>query len=155
MAITTCICSVTIHSRCLKSQPCSGVAPTPASFPPLSPCNYCPRQSMSSNRSIPPSFFKDELRNALEEQSFGINGFALTNWNNLEARAQVTLLENLTVDIVLSIRGFYVPSGQNEQHLPDTVFETVDSLLQNISPGYSAKLAETIVARLSSERNCS
>lgn len=58
--------------------------------------------------SSTPSFFHDELRRALAEQSFGITAYALTHWTSQEAKARVELLEDVTVEIVLSIRGFQV-----------------------------------------------
>ena len=70
--------------------------------------------SPSSRNS--PTFFRDELNRALEEQAFGIASYSLGHSTAFEASARVTLLECVDVDIMLSIRGFPV-SPRNDVSL--------------------------------------
>ena len=130
-----------------------------------------------------PTFFKDELKRALDEQTFGIEGYTLGYATAFEASARVTLLEKIEIDIVLSIRGFQVTpivlacilvllkcasdlrttqathmrtSSSSTVGVEDSlttldaepIFETVDALLQHLSPMYATKRAETLYAKL-------
>ncbi|KLO14718.1 hypothetical protein SCHPADRAFT_903005 [Schizopora paradoxa] len=115
--------------------------------------------SPSSRNS--PTFFRDELKRALEEQTFGIASYTLGHSTAFEASARVTLLEGVEVDIILSIRGFqalHSSSSSTSTSIgstsstvsvdPDAYFETVDTLLQHLSPLYAAKRTETLFAKL-------
>ncbi|KAG6843478.1 hypothetical protein H0H93_000860, partial [Arthromyces matolae] len=51
-------------------------------------------------------FYANELRSALEEQSFGINSFYLASETPYEATAVVKLLEGTDVNVVLNIQGY-------------------------------------------------
>ncbi|KAI5118703.1 hypothetical protein M0805_003359 [Coniferiporia weirii] len=118
-----------------------------------------PSEPDSPARSMPPSFFKDELARALSEQTFGIVGYSLGRSSAYEACATVVLLERIQLCISLTIRGYQVTSvsALPEGPHPPTVsadatvvFETVDALLQQCSPLYSTKRTEAIFARLMS-----
>lgn len=136
--------------------------------------------SPSSRNS--PTFFRDELKRALEEQTFGIASYTLGHSTAFEASARVALLEGVDVDIILSIRGFqvsihkrpFVPiqrvlDARSTQALhtssssastsigstgstifvdSDAYFETIDTLLQQLSPLYATKRTETLFAKL-------
>ena len=54
------------------------------------------------------SFYKEELVNALSEQSFGIASFSVGDSSSDQASASVVLLEKVKVDINVSARGFQV-----------------------------------------------
>jgi len=108
-----------------------------------------------------PNFFRDELKRALGEQTFGIASYSLGHSTAFEASARVTLLEGVDIDIMLSIRGFQalhiIPSSPSTSIDspsstisvdPDAYFETVDTLLQQLSPLYAAKRTETLFAKL-------
>lgn len=62
--------------------------------------------SPSSRNS--PTFFRDELKRALDEQSFGILGYTPRQSNAFEAIARVELLEKINLEIMVSVRGFQV-----------------------------------------------
>ena len=72
-----------------------------------------------------PPFYSDELRRALIEQVFGIEGFTIIQARTFaQASAEVTLLEGRTITISLSYSGFYVGGAIRIQ-----VYDTEISLL--------------------------
>ncbi|RDB17996.1 hypothetical protein Hypma_000834 [Hypsizygus marmoreus] len=98
----------------------------------------------------PTHFFADELRRALAEQSFGLQTFHITTTENLHAKASATLLEGDEITISLTIRGYSVESNKPTvlSNLDDTVFESVENLLQSVSPKYEMKRHERWVRKL-------
>lgn len=66
----------------------------------------------------PQNFFVDELQNSLEEQlNLGaIKSFRIVSNTNTEAIAQVALLEDQTVEVVLTGAGYQVQSKLLSSH---------------------------------------
>ena len=56
------------------------------------------------------NFYYDELQSALYEQRFGIVSGRLISHTSRDARASVSLLEGVTVEVILTTRGFEVSS---------------------------------------------
>ncbi|KIJ64631.1 hypothetical protein HYDPIDRAFT_28567 [Hydnomerulius pinastri MD-312] len=87
------------------------------------------------------SFYYDELRRALSEQSFGLARYDVARqFTPHEASACVTLLEGTTLRVSLNARGYQVDSGQ--------IFESIEDLLQSISAMYEQKRRDTLFAKL-------
>ncbi|KAH8114480.1 hypothetical protein DFH11DRAFT_1726955 [Phellopilus nigrolimitatus] len=113
-------------------------------------------KSASPTIQSPPSFFQEELKRALDEQSFGIVEYSLFGQTSAyEANASVELLERVRVYVTLSIRGFQVTGTSARSHCAastaadeNAMFETVDALLQHCSPLYSARRTEELFAKL-------
>lgn len=129
---------------------------------------------MSSSPTTPSSFFSSELKRALSEQIFGISGYKLGTSSSYEANAKVDLLEGAQMLISLSYRGFQVSqmgaftyysalinykvtsaSGPPEKLTPinphlNSVFETIEALLERCSPEYASKRAELLYSKLMS-----
>ncbi|KAF9468522.1 hypothetical protein BDZ94DRAFT_1245562 [Collybia nuda] len=98
----------------------------------------------------PRSFFVDELRRALNEQSYGIEAFSITASSSLQATASVTILEGLKFNIKLNLGGFSVDLNK---HPPitikeETTFESIEDLLRSTSPLYEKKRQEVLVRKL-------
>jgi len=72
-----------------------------------------------------------ELRRALEEEAFGIKSFSISNATPLRATACVHTLEGHDIDLELCADGYSIKSGA-----PTTLFDSLDTLLQSISPLY-------------------
>ncbi len=53
-------------------------------------------------------FYRRELAQALDEQSFGITRSEITRFSESEAEVTITLLEGQTVDVALSSTGYRV-----------------------------------------------
>lgn len=135
----------------------------------------CSPQSRNS-----PDFFREELKRALDEQTFGIVSYSLAHASSFQSNARVTLLEYVDVEVVLSIRGFQVifciftrsnvlnvclfkvisivprPCASSVSHAAqisaqganDQVYESVEAMLQTISPLYTLRRAEALYSRL-------
>ncbi|KZT23459.1 hypothetical protein NEOLEDRAFT_1096197 [Neolentinus lepideus HHB14362 ss-1] len=91
--------------------------------------------------SQPPSFYRDELRKILSEQSFGVSSFDITGYSAEDATASIRLLEDRNVTVVLTARGYQVSSSAS-------MYESIESLLQCISPMYTRKYQEVLVSKL-------
>ncbi|KAI0316490.1 hypothetical protein OF83DRAFT_1126466 [Amylostereum chailletii] len=87
------------------------------------------------------SFYASELQRALNEQTFGISSFKITQRSSLDATAGVTLLEGDQLEIILFANGY-------KQVGTDAVYETIDDLLSSLSPSYVVKRHEALVAKL-------
>jgi len=92
-----------------------------------------------SEQSEVADFYRRELAQALNEQSFGITRSEITRFSENEAEATITLLEGRTVDVVLSPAGYKVE---------ERYYETLDDLLSFSSPSYAAKRVEALMERL-------
>ncbi|KAI0669263.1 hypothetical protein C8Q78DRAFT_1042559 [Trametes maxima] len=108
----------------------------------------------STQQSTPSAFVREELERALAEQSFGISGFEVTSSSPLKAAARVDLLEGDSVLISLTSRGFQLHSPSEAPMDPDhdseAVFETIEQLLQTVSPAYESAKRNALLARLES-----
>ncbi|TFK74813.1 hypothetical protein BDN72DRAFT_892822 [Pluteus cervinus] len=98
--------------------------------------------------SAPPNFCADELQRALKEQAFGVATFAMTEATPLHAAASVTLLEECTITVSLSRAGYAVDPTTSPGMGPEAVFESLENLLQTVSPLYQRKLHSTLLQRL-------
>jgi len=78
----------------------------------------------------PSQFYIEELQKALSEQTLAICSFSIKGYSSLQATASVTLLEGNDISIKLTDRGY----ESNEQ--ADKTFETVENLLESVSPLY-------------------
>ncbi|TBU23198.1 hypothetical protein BD309DRAFT_951956 [Dichomitus squalens] len=100
------------------------------------------------------AFAHDELERALKEQSFGITSFEIVSTTPLKAAASVVLLEGPTVLVSLSNRGFQLYSPTDPPTDPDldaeAVFETIEQLLQSVSPQYDAARRSALITKLES-----
>ncbi|KAF8442958.1 hypothetical protein L210DRAFT_862160 [Boletus edulis BED1] len=89
------------------------------------------------------SFYHDELSRVLSEQSFGLTRYEVAGQSSAhEATAAVTLLEGTNINVSLNIRGYQLDDGQTH--------ESIEELLQSISPKYVQKRQELIIAKLQS-----
>jgi Protein of unknown function (DUF727) len=108
------------------------------------------------------TFLSSELQRALNEQSFGIATYTLApSASALQAIASVTLLEGRTIFITLSARGYRVrrrvrlyPSLSECRSLflcqvgNYSTYESLDALLQAVSPMYARRRQELLIRRL-------
>ncbi|KAF9221650.1 hypothetical protein BS17DRAFT_710924 [Gyrodon lividus] len=91
--------------------------------------------------STPPSFYYNELRRALSEQSFGLTRHDVARqYTAHEASAIIILLEGTTLRVSLNARGYQFDGGQ--------IFESIEELLQSASPMYLQKRRDTLLAKL-------
>lgn len=106
------------------------------------------------------SFYHNELSRALSEQSFGLTQYEVTRqYSAHQATALVTLLEGTNIRVTLNTRGYQV----NLHHLKTDMiadwtlfqkldggqtYESIEELLQSISPMYVQKREETIITKL-------
>ncbi|ETW86859.1 hypothetical protein HETIRDRAFT_305610, partial [Heterobasidion irregulare TC 32-1] len=102
--------------------------------------------SMSSQSSDIPSFFEDELKKALREQTYGIDSSKLLGSTALDATAEITIIEGTTIKVMLFTSGFQVSPGGSA--LVGMIFETLEELLLAVSPLYAAKQGQELLARL-------
>jgi len=86
-------------------------------------------------------FYRRELTQALNEQTFGISCSEIICSTESEAQATVTLLEGNTIDVVLSSAGYKMSDHE-------TFYETLDDLLSSMSPAHAAKRVEMLVGKL-------
>jgi len=89
------------------------------------------------------SFCHTELHRALKEQTFGIKSFAVSS-SNEQASASVVLLEGPKVIIQLTTQGYCIVSAGST----NGTHETIEALLQSISPLYAKKRHEVLMAKL-------
>jgi len=94
------------------------------------------------------SFYSREIRRALSEQAFGICDYGIIDGTNTDVTAKVTLLEGQTCTINLSGRGYEITSGSSNDN-GQGIYESLEELLQAISPRYLRRRAEALAARLS------
>jgi len=97
-----------------------------------------------------PDFFVNELRRASKEQLFGVIGVgtvtASTPPSSPGATVVVELLERRSIKIKLSLVGYRVISSGSATR--GRVFETIEDLLQEESPQWSAKRIDAIMSKL-------
>ncbi|KAF8555721.1 hypothetical protein OG21DRAFT_1507349 [Imleria badia] len=87
------------------------------------------------------SFYHNELSHALSEQSFGLTRYEVARqFSAHEATAVVTLLEGTNIRVSLNIRGYRLDDGQT--------YESIEELLQSVSPMYVRKREDIIVTKL-------
>ncbi|KAJ3539039.1 hypothetical protein NM688_g6425 [Phlebia brevispora] len=116
---------------------CDG-PPHPSSSPIISihgpvPISGQRKAFLMSEGAPPPPFPAAELQQALQEQSFGIKSFELSEAPEHEASAHVDLLEGRGVRVSLTSRGYQLhDSSELREHL----FETIEDALQAVSPLY-------------------
>ncbi|KAF8133751.1 hypothetical protein EV363DRAFT_1324549 [Boletus edulis] len=78
-----------------------------------------------------------------DRQSFGLTRYEVAGQSSAhEATAAVTLLEGTNIKVSLNIRGYQLDDGQTH--------ESIEELLQSISPKYVQKRQELIIAKLQS-----
>ncbi|KIK95163.1 hypothetical protein PAXRUDRAFT_827280 [Paxillus rubicundulus Ve08.2h10] len=100
--------------------------------------NFQATDNMTSSSS---SFYYNELRRALSEQSFGLTRYDVARqYTAHEASAFVTLLEGTTLKVSLNARGYRFDGGQT--------LESIEGLLQSVSPMYLQKRRDTLFAKL-------
>jgi len=81
----------------------------------------------------PSQFYIEALQKVLSEQILAICSFSIKGFSFLHATALVTLLEGNDISIKLTDRGYEL----NEQ--ADKTFETIENLLEFVSPLYTQK----------------
>jgi len=87
------------------------------------------------------SFYYNELSRALSEQSFGLSRYEVARQQSPhEATAVVTLLEGTSISVSLDMRGYRLDGGQTQ--------ESIEELLQSVSPIYVQKRHDMIITRL-------
>ncbi|KAI9573632.1 hypothetical protein HD554DRAFT_2167201 [Boletus coccyginus] len=88
-----------------------------------------------------PSFYHNELSRALSEQSFGLTRYDVARQHSPhEATAVVTLLEGTNIRVSLNMRGYQLDGEQTH--------ESIEELLQSVSPMYVRKREDAIITRL-------
>ncbi|PSS34196.1 hypothetical protein PHLCEN_2v1763 [Hermanssonia centrifuga] len=97
---------------------------------------------MASTLNLVP-FPQSELQRSLSEESFGIKSFEFVNVSELEATANVVLLEGNTIQISLTSRGYQSHDSEGG------VFETMEDLLQATSPMYETVRQRILMEKLS------
>jgi len=97
------------------------------------------------------NFCVEELQRALSEQSFGIASFSITSSTSLSASASVALLEAHTITVVLSrAAGYSIDTPTNVDIGAERTFETIELLLQAVSPLYEQRRHDILIQRLES-----
>ncbi|EIN12648.1 hypothetical protein PUNSTDRAFT_130905 [Punctularia strigosozonata HHB-11173 SS5] len=86
--------------------------------------------------------YVEELQNCLRENAHGIKSFTLGNHTSTEAKANVILLEEEEVTIYLDGRGFRAGTDSKD------VSETLEALLQELSPGFGLKQQQILFTKL-------
>ncbi|KAF9267320.1 hypothetical protein L218DRAFT_920026 [Marasmius fiardii PR-910] len=90
------------------------------------------------------SFYVDELQAALQEQTTAVKSFTILSFKDSQAEASITLLEERTIDVVLTERGYAeVDLGAESQR-----FDTLDALLGSVSPLYEKEQQRKLFAAL-------
>lgn len=118
--------------------------------------------SMNFSSSSSSSFCRTELQRALKEQAFGIQNFSITSSSSQQASALVVLLEGQRLVVQLTTRGFSVCKksplftasnayffSQIVNFKSTKIHETIENLLQSVSPLYVKKRQEALLAALS------
>jgi len=100
--------------------------------------------SMNFPSSPSSSFCRTELQRALKEQAFGIQTFSITSSSAEQASASVVLLEGQKLVVQLTSQGYSVVNLK-----PTHIHETIENLLQSLSPLYIGKRQEALLAALS------
>lgn len=109
---------------------------------------------MSSQSSDIPSFFEEELKKALREQTYGVDSSRLLSSTALDATAEITIIEGATIKVMLFTSGFQLSKYTGDHSvsggsaLVGMIFETLEELLLAVSPLYAAKQGEELVAKL-------
>ncbi|CDO69995.1 hypothetical protein BN946_scf184973.g5 [Trametes cinnabarina] len=103
--------------------------------------------SPAYQQSEPSSFTREELERALIENSYGISSFELMSSSPLKATARVVLLEGEPIIISLTSRGPSEPPVDPDLD-SETVFETLEQLLQTVSPQYESAKRNALLAKL-------
>jgi len=97
-----------------------------------------------------PDFFVNELRRASKEQLFGVIGVGAVTASNPPsspgATVVVELLEQRSIKIKLSLVGYRVISSGSATR--GRIFETIEDLLQEESPQWSAKRVDALILKL-------
>ncbi|KAI0373710.1 hypothetical protein BV20DRAFT_1049653 [Pilatotrama ljubarskyi] len=105
-------------------------------------------------QSEPAAFAREELARALAEQSFGISSYELVSSSPLKAAARVVLLEGDAIVVSLTSRGFQLHSPteapMDPDHDSERVFETIEQLLETVSPQYESARRSALLSRLES-----
>ncbi|KAF9533236.1 hypothetical protein CPB83DRAFT_738974, partial [Crepidotus variabilis] len=90
-------------------------------------------------------FCQTELQRALKEQEFGIKSFSMNASSSTNsATANVVLLEGQKMLVQLTMQGYSIANSATAG-----VHETIEALLQCISPLYTKKKQEALFAALS------
>ncbi|KAI0753896.1 hypothetical protein BC629DRAFT_1257103, partial [Irpex lacteus] len=96
-----------------------------------------------NSMASPPNFASKELAQILAEQGSAIRGYAIRANTELEASAEVQLLEGTAVVISLTARGYQIV-GHREVH------ESVEDALHAVSPRYTEARHAELLSRLAS-----
>ncbi|KAI0826787.1 hypothetical protein BC628DRAFT_1418857 [Trametes gibbosa] len=108
----------------------------------------------SQQQSAPSSFMREELERALTEQSFGISSFEISSSSPLKTTARVVLLEGDAIVLSLTSRGFQLHSPSeapmDPEHDSEIIFETIEPLLQSVSPLYESRQRSVLLQKLES-----
>ncbi|KAJ3812791.1 hypothetical protein F5876DRAFT_36569 [Lentinula aff. lateritia] len=87
-------------------------------------------------------FYINELERALSEQAPFIRTFSVDSSSSLQAIGSVTLLEGNVINIEITNRGFH---SHQARELP---FETIEDLLQTVSPLYTRQRQSVLLDAL-------
>ncbi|KDQ62507.1 hypothetical protein JAAARDRAFT_462306 [Jaapia argillacea MUCL 33604] len=93
------------------------------------------------DESTPEMFYQEELDRALKEHAYGLSDAQITSSSASGASATAKTLEGEPITIELTSRGYM---HHNDQH----VFETLEDLLNTISPLFVVQRHEALVAKL-------
>lgn len=104
------------------------------------------------DHSQQPSFTPGELEDSLREQSYGLKSYRLVKKSALESTAEVITLEDDTVTVILTQRGYQIQRNTSEGE--GLTYETVEDALQVISPLYVQAKQRLLVEKLSFPLRC-
>ncbi|KAI5983488.1 hypothetical protein EDD15DRAFT_2178958 [Pisolithus albus] len=91
------------------------------------------------------SFYHNELRRALSEQTFGIARYEVaTPVSPHEATAAVTVLEGPCISVTLTGRGYHVGADLSDGQ----TFEAIEDLLMSVSPKYAQQRSDALFSKL-------
>ncbi|KAL6072774.1 hypothetical protein QOT17_005320 [Balamuthia mandrillaris] len=96
-------------------------------------------------------FVEEELEKVIEEHSFGVNSIRVSEDAPSELRSRVTVrtLENNTFLVeLIPTRGFRILNKDGVETEEEEIYESMQALLMQISPGYRDAFHASLCAKL-------
>ncbi|KAI9295876.1 hypothetical protein K502DRAFT_200890 [Neoconidiobolus thromboides FSU 785] len=82
-------------------------------------------------------------------KKIGKYGYKVDSFKQIgENKVEIEILENIKLTIVLSDRGFLIQNSQPIQNYVGNIYESMDSLLSEVSPLYRKKFTELLFDQL-------
>eukprot|EP00039_Didymoeca_costata_P011297 m.158026 g.158026 ORF g.158026 m.158026 type:complete len:104 (-) comp15125_c0_seq1:1242-1553(-) len=98
--------------------------------------------------------FSEEAQAALKDIAVGVEKSNIKCANDDEAILEIQTFEGITLELLLNVHGYEIQFSSKEELLGKR-FESIQTLMSEISPDYREKFSSALFAKLESSKHAS